>query len=121
MTRDDPELLREGWNFEAKLASGRDGRGAVPESFWQTYSAMANTEGGRIVLGVKERDDGALDVRGIPDIEAVERDLWNTLGNPQKVSANVLTRDRVQHVDVEGHALLVIDMPKAPRAVRRFT
>lgn len=118
MNRDDLEALREGWDFEAKLAAGRDGQGALPESLWETYSAMANTEGGVIVLGARERDDGSLELRGIPDIDKVERDLWNALENPQKVSANILRREDVKRVELEGHALLVIGVPKASRSRR---
>ncbi|HPY91489.1 MAG TPA: hypothetical protein PLT23_12230, partial [Lentisphaeria bacterium] len=42
----DIGFLRESCELECKKAGGRDGRGAVPESFWETYSAMANTDGG---------------------------------------------------------------------------
>lgn len=118
MTRDELEGLREGWDFEAKLAAGRDGRGAIPESLWETYSAMANTDGGVIALGVRETDDQALDFVGIIDIDKVEEDLWNTLQNPGKVSANVLRRQDVERVEIDGRYVLVIRVSKAPRAQR---
>ena len=41
---DEIDALREGWDFEAKAARGRDGLGALPHEFWPTYSAMANAE-----------------------------------------------------------------------------
>ena len=33
-------------------------RGEVPEDFWKSYSAMANTDGGIILLGVQEKPRG---------------------------------------------------------------
>ncbi len=42
-------------DFEAKLAAGRDGHGAVPDSFWESYSAFANTNGGVVLLGVEAK------------------------------------------------------------------
>jgi ATP-dependent DNA helicase RecG len=118
MTLADIEALREGWDFEAKLARGRDGRGAVPESFWETYSAMANTEGGSILLGAKEREDLSLEFRGVVDVEKLERDLWNMLENREKVSVNLLRRTDVAHLEVDGRSLLLIRVPKAGRADR---
>ena len=118
MNRDDLEALREGWEFEVKLGLGRDGLGAVPESLWETYSAMANTNGGVILLGAEERPDGSLELRGIPDLDKVERELWNALQNPQKVSTNLLSRDHVERLEIEGKALLLIRVPKAARAQR---
>lgn len=35
-SRTDLELLREGWDFEAKKAAGRDGQGKLPDDFWPT-------------------------------------------------------------------------------------
>ncbi|MCL2823442.1 MAG: putative DNA binding domain-containing protein [Polyangiaceae bacterium] len=118
MNRETWDSLREGWSFEAKLARGQDGRGKLPNSFWATYSAFANTNGGEIVLGVEERDDGSLDAQGVVDIDKVERELWNELYNRMKVSANLVSRPLVRHEQYDGACLLVVRVPKAARKDR---
>lgn len=114
----DLDTLREGWDFEAKLATGRDGKGALPKSMWETYSAMANTHGGLILLGVKEREDGTLEVKGLDNVEKVERDLWNCLANREKVSCDLLDRNRVEQHKIEGKNLLLLRIPRAERRQR---
>ncbi len=118
MTTDEIDKLREGWDFEAKLAAGRDGRGAVPDAVWETYSAMANSAGGLILLGARERRDGSLDLRGVADPDRVESELWNLIQNPQKVSANILRRDDVERLRIGDATLLLIRVPKAEREDR---
>lgn len=43
-----PDDFTETLEIEAKLAQGRDGRGKLPQSFWETYSAFANSQGDRV-------------------------------------------------------------------------
>jgi ATP-dependent DNA helicase RecG len=113
----DLSLLRESHDLECKLALGRDGQGAVPEDFWPTYSAFANTNGGVVVLGVRDRS-GSFQVEGIPNVAKVRQDLFNALNNRQKVSINLLSETDVVERELEGRTTLIITVPRATRAQR---
>jgi predicted HTH transcriptional regulator len=101
----DIAALRENFEVECKLAVGKDGKGALPKDFWETYSAFANTYGGDILLGVREKKNHRFEVVGVEDTVKVLNDLWTSLNNPQKVSANLLTESMVQVLEIEGRAV----------------
>ena len=114
---EDLSLLRESCDLECKLALGRDGQGALPEDFWPTYSAFANTDGGVVVLGMREKA-GAFQIVGIPNVAKVRQELFNGLNNRQKTSINLLNDADVREVTLGGRPLLLIKVPRATRIQR---
>jgi ATP-dependent DNA helicase RecG len=107
--------LTEGFDFEAKKAAGRDGRGQLPDSFFPTYSAMANTEGGVVLLGIEEVANDQFQVFGVVDPSKVIKELWSGLNNKQKISSNILNERDVQTLELEGKTVIQITIPRATR------
>lgn len=111
------EFLQEAVDLECKLAGGRDGKGALPDDFWRTYSAFANTQGGLVLLGIRQQQDAFI-VEGITDTAKIRQELFTGLNNRQKVSVNLLTDAHVQEHQLEGKRILAIQIPRASRAQR---
>ena len=82
-TIEDIELLKESHSVEFKLAQGKDGQGVLPKDFWPTYSAFANTEGGLIVLGVRQKNERFI-IEGIEGVDKVKTDLFFFAEQPQQ-------------------------------------
>ena len=92
----------------------KSAKGGFPESFWETFSAFANTNGGIIILGIKEKD-GRLTPDGFDDtlIAKYKKTFWDCAHNKNKVSATMLTDHDVSVEEVEGNRMLVFRVPKA--------
>lgn len=114
----DLATLAESHDLECKAAQGRDGRGELPEDVWKSYSAMANTDGGVILLGVQEKPRGSFKAVGLADVERVRKALWDNLHNRKQVSINLLADADVQPVVIDGKTVLRIRVPRAPRQQR---
>lgn len=97
----------ESENVELKKAKNE-----VPKSFWETYSAFANTDGGLVIFGVDEINQ---EVVGVADPLKIRDDLFNQLNNPQKVSYNVMSNDDIKIITLDdGKQIVLINIPEAP-------
>jgi len=97
----------------------KSAKGGFPKSFWETYSAFANTHGGTIVLGVKEKD-GLFSLNNLTDddIDKLQKDFWSGVHNKNTINACLLKNDDVEVGEIEGHKVILFHIPQAQRDQR---
>ena len=93
--------------------------GGFPSSFWETYSAFANTDGGTIIFGVKETD-GHFSLNGLSEeqIEKYKKDFWNNVNNRSTISCNLMSKSNVLDAEYKGYKFLLFFVPRASKEQR---
>ncbi|MCQ2067800.1 MAG: putative DNA binding domain-containing protein [Bacteroidaceae bacterium] len=105
---------KETGDVEFKSAAG-----GFPHSFWATYSSFANTDGGTIVFGVKEKDEQFyLDGLTEEKTRKYKKDFFNNEHNKEFVNIALLTENDVQTVLFEGVYILFFHIPRVDRSLR---
>lgn len=106
--------MKEGLNIEFKKSTDD-----LPKTLWETYSSFANTDGGKIYLGVAEdKVTGEPIYLGVNNTQKILDKFWATINNSNKVSYNLLTYSDVKILNIEGKDIIEINVPKAPRGFR---
>ncbi len=101
---------REGNRLEVKRANG-----GLPVSLWESYSAFANSDGGMIILGVKERPDGSWYTTHLQGERKLLKDFWDLINNLTKVSINLLKEENIETYELNGDLIITIYVPRAGR------
>lgn len=104
---------------ESSHLEGKSAKGGFPDSFWESYSAFANSDGGVIVLGVEEDGNGNLCIKdGLKDAPKMKETFWKLVNNRQKISHNIVLEKCVYILESDGKQILVVEIPRAERTVR---
>lgn len=110
-------LLARLQGMESLEIEFKRGKGGLPHGLWPTVSAFANTNGGWIIVGVRE-EDGHTVVDDLKNPDLRLQDFFNQVRNPQKISYPVCGADDATVEEVGGKPLLVIRVPAASRKDR---
>lgn len=84
----------------------------LPKSLWETVSAFSNTNGGWIVLGVKELKQGknqSFEITGLSFPEKMEQDVITVLRSATKFNTPILAS--IKQFDFEGKSVLAVYIP----------
>ena len=109
------DLISKKTKYEYKKSKGE-----LPKTFWKSYSAFANSDGGYIYLGIDEIEKRKYVPTGLneDDIKDLKTQLFNLCNNKEKISVNLLTDEDVEEIMVDDSYALVVRINKCPMELK---
>lgn len=105
------DLCKKGESTEVEFKSAA---GGFPGSFWETYSALGNTNGGFIVLGIKEKNQKfRLDKLTEEQILKYKKQYWDDVHNRNKANTCLTMDSDVFEENYGGSHILIFRIPRA--------
>lgn len=98
----------------------KSAQGGFPKSFWEIFSAFSNTDGGILVLGVKEKD-GAFIPDGLTKekIDEYKKHFWDCAHNRNCINRPVLVESDIKELALNEDAhLLIFNVPRVSYDLR---
>ena len=109
---DREELIRHLKGYEWEDLEFKSARHGVPGDVYTTVSAFANTKGGRLVFGVRDRQ-GELEIVGVVEVDKVQNEFLSVLRSGQKFNRAIEAEGQL--LKDEGRTLIVFYIPEAQR------
>ncbi|MCG8549038.1 MAG: ATP-binding protein [Desulfobacterales bacterium] len=91
----------------------KEAKKSVPKSAYESVSALANTQGGCLVFGVK-KDGANFEIIGVDDVDKVQNDFLSSLRQKDKINHIIDVREQLFTFD--GKTVMVIHVPEVSRA-----
>lgn len=108
-------------NYQEKLPQEdehieyKEGLKNFPKEAWKTISAFENTDGGTLILGVKEYDKlrHKFQIVGVENPQQILDEFWSQNTNPQKINHSTITNNDITINEVNGAEIIEIKIHQA--------
>ena len=108
----DLYTLRESQTIELKEASDN-----LPVNMYETYSSFANTRGGTLYLGIREKKPRNV-ITGVSNEPMLKKSFFSAINNKCKASVALVDDSQWQTIRVEGKTVVAITVREAPISLK---